>query len=197
VKDKHHRYVTISDVELAALPDNVRFECYVFERQRFDLPANYLVACSTYRFADPGEGIYVHGGLSPEETIVPLAVFTPVTITPKPLTVRLLADEFRYSVKSLIRLELVNPNNYACQELRVEVLNANVEAALFEIGDLDPLGQAEIQIEARFRRSTEDLTALQVQISYQVLGQPYSQVEELPVKMKRIMTTTFDLEELL
>jgi hypothetical protein len=50
---------------------------------------------------------------------VPLTVFTPVTITPKPLTVRLLADEFRYSVKSLIRLELVNPNNYACQELRV------------------------------------------------------------------------------
>jgi len=34
-------------------------------------------------------------------------------------------------------------------------------------------------------------------ISYQFLGQPYSQVEELPVKMKRIMTTTFDLEELL
>jgi len=29
VKDKHHRYVTTSDVELAALPDNVRFECYV------------------------------------------------------------------------------------------------------------------------------------------------------------------------
>jgi len=27
VTDKHHRYVTISDEELAALPDNVRFEC--------------------------------------------------------------------------------------------------------------------------------------------------------------------------
>jgi hypothetical protein len=80
VSDQHHRYVTISDKELAALPDNVRFECYVFERERFDLPTNYLAARSTYRFAEAGAGIYVHGGLSPEETIVPLTVFTPATV---------------------------------------------------------------------------------------------------------------------
>jgi len=84
VEDRHHRYVTISDKELAALPDNVRFECYVFERKRFDLPTNYLAARSTYRFAEAGEGIYVHGGLSPEETIVPLTVFTPAAVTPSP-----------------------------------------------------------------------------------------------------------------
>ena len=73
------------------------------------------------------------------------------------------------------------------QEVRVEVLSANVEAAPSEIGDLDPLAQAEIQIEARIRRSAGDLTALQVQIGYQFLGQLHSQVEELPVKMKWVM----------
>jgi len=196
VDDRHHRYVTISDEELAALPGNVRFECYVFERDRFDLPANYLAARSTYRFAEAGEGIYVHGGLSPEETIVPLTVFTPVAVTPKPLAIRLLADEFRYGVKSLVRLELVNPNRYACQEVRVEVLNSNVEAAPVVVGDLDALRQAEVQIEARIRRSGEDLAALQVWVTYRFLGQPHSQTEELPIKMKRIMTTTFDVDEL-
>ena len=196
VTDRHHRYVTISDAELAALPDNVRFECYVFERQRFDLPDNYLAARSTYRFADPGEGIYVHGGLSPEETIVPLTVFAPVVVTPKPLTVRLLTDEFRYGVKSRIRLELVNPNQYACQKVRIAVLNPNVEMAPALVGDLDALSQSEVQIEARIRRSAEDLTALQVRVDYQFLGQSQRQVVELPVKMKRIMTTTFDLDEL-
>jgi len=196
VDDRHHRYVTISDEELAALPDNVRFECYVFERERFDLPANYLAARSTYRFAEAGEGIYVHGGLSPEETIVPLTVFTPAAVAPKPLTVRLLADEFRYGVKSLVRLELVNPNRYACQEVHVEVLNSNIEAAPVVVGDLDALSQAEVQIEARIRRSGEDLTALQVRVTYRFLDQPHSQTEELPIKMKRIMTTTFDVDEL-
>ena len=196
VTDKHHRYVTISDAELKALPDNVRFECYIFEKERFGLPTNYLAARSTYRFSDPGEGIYVHGGLSPEETIVPLTVFAPVAVKPKPLTVRLLADEFRYGVKSLIRLELVNPNQYACQEVHVEVLNSNIVAALTVVGDLDALSQTEVQVEARFRRITEETTALQVRIGHKFLGQPYSQVENLPVKMKRIVTTTFDLDEL-
>jgi hypothetical protein len=196
VTDKHHRYVTISDEELAVLPGNVRFECYIFERQRFGLPTNYLAARSTYRFGDPGEGVHVHGGLSPEETIVPLTIFTPVTVTPKPLTVRLLADEFRYGVKSFIRLELVNPNQYACQKVRVEVLNPNVEAAPVVVGDLDALSQTEVQIEARIRRVTEEMTVLQVRVGYEFLGQPHSQVVGLPVKMKRIMTTTFDLDEL-
>ena len=196
VQDKHRRYVTISDAELKALPDNVRFECYIFERERFGLPTNYLAARSTYRFSDPGEGIYVHGGLSPEETIVPLAVFAPVAVKPKPLMIRLLADEFRYGVKSLIRLDLVNPNQYTCQEVHVEVLDSSVEAALTMVGDLDPLSQAEVQIEARIRRITEEMTTLQVRVSHKFLGQPHSQVEKLPVKMRRIMTTAFDLDEL-
>jgi len=196
ITDKHHRYVTISDAELKALPDNVRFECYIFEKERFGLPTNYLAARSTYRFTDPGEGIYVHGGLSPEETIVPLTVFAPVAVKPKPLTVRLLADEFRYGVKSLIRLELVNPNQYASQEVHVEVLNSNIVAALTVVSDLDALSQTEVQIEARFHRIIEETTALQVRVGHKFLGQPYSQVENLSVKMKRIVTTTFDLDEL-
>jgi len=196
VKDKHHRYVTINDKQLAALPDNVRFECYVFERERFDLPTNYLAARSTYRFAHPGEGIYVHGGLSPEETIVPLTVFTLVAVLPKPLTVGLLVGEFRYGVKSLIRLELVNLNQYACQDVRVEVLNPHVATVPAVVGNLDALSQMEVRMEARIRRSAGDLAALRVRVGYQFLGRPYSQVEELSIKMKRIMTTTFDLDDL-
>jgi hypothetical protein len=124
---------------------------------------------------------------------VPLTVFTPVVVTPSPLTVRLLADEFRYGVKSFIRLELVNPNQYACQKVHAEVLTPNVEAGSVVVGDLNALSQTEVQIEARIRRVTEEMTALQVRVGYEFLGQPHSQVVGLPVKMKRIMTTTFDL----
>lgn len=196
VTDKHHRYVTISDKELAALPANVRFECYVFERGRFGLPTNYLAARSSYRFTGAGEDVYIHGGLSPEETIVPLAVFAPVAVAPKPLTVHLLTDELRYGVKSFIRLGLVNPNQYPCQGVQVEVLSPNVQATAATVGDLGTLSQIEVQIEARIRKSGEEMTKLQVQVRYEFLGQAHSQTVELPVKMKRLMTTTFDLDEL-
>jgi hypothetical protein len=36
---------------------------------------------------------------------LPLTVFTPAVVTPEPLAVRLLADEFRYGVKSLVQME--------------------------------------------------------------------------------------------
>ena len=196
VTDKHHRYVTISDAKLLALPDNVRFECYILAKQRFGLPDHYLGARSTYRFVDPGEGVCVHGGLSPEETIVPLAVFSPVTVEPKPLTIRLLADEFRYDVKSIIRLELVNVNQYACQETRVSVLTPNVETELVHLGELAATSPIEAQLEARIRRAAGETASLTIRIDYTFLGHPRSQIAELPIEMKRIMTTTFDFDDL-
>lgn len=134
VDDKHHRYVTINDKELAALPGNVRYECFVFERKRFGLRTNFLTARGMYRFGGAGEDVYTHGGLSPEETVIPLAVFAPAAVALRPLTIRLLTDELRYGVKLSIRLELVNPNPYACQNVTVAVLNSNVEAAPWSSG---------------------------------------------------------------
>lgn len=196
VTDKHHRYVTIDDKALAALPANVRFECYVFGREQFGLPTNYLAARSSYRFTAAGENVYIHGGLSPEETVVPLAVFAPVAVTPTPLTIRLLTDELRYGVKLLIRIEIVNPNRYACQDLQIEIPSRSVQADPLFLEEMEALGHVEVEVEARIRRGSEKMTTLPVQIRYTFLGETHSQTVELPVKMKRLMTTTVDLNDL-
>ncbi len=49
---------------------------------------------------------YIHGGLTPEETLIPMALFTPQTVSSKPLTLRLLNNEFYYARKSEVRLDL-------------------------------------------------------------------------------------------
>jgi hypothetical protein len=87
-QDKHHRYISINDDELKQLPVNVQFQCYLFEKNRFGLEQNYLAARNYYRFIETNASTYIHGGLSPEETLVPVAVFTPLTVSPKPLGVR-------------------------------------------------------------------------------------------------------------
>jgi len=99
-------------------------------------------------------------------------------------------------IRDSIQLELVNPNQYACQQVCVQVLTPGTGADTATVGDLEALSQTEVQIEARIRRGTEDLAALQVRVGYLFLGQLHSQVAELPVRMKRIMTTSFDLDEL-
>lgn len=195
VEDKHHRYVTMSDKALAALPGNVRFECYIFEREKFNLRTNYLAARSTYRFVDPGERLYVHGGLSPEETVVPVTVFTPLMAKAKPLTIRFLVDELRYDVKSFVRLEVVNPNDYPGQEICAEIVTPGVEAVPATLKNLERLGHTEVCIETRVRRADTQTLPLQVRITWQFLGQPQSQLEEAPVRIRRMVTTAFDMEE--
>ena len=196
VEDKHHRYVTISDEELADLPDNARFQCYYIERGRFNLPRNYLAARGYYRFLKTEETFYVHGGLTPEETIVPLATFTHVVVTPRELTVRLLHDEFRYGVKATIELEITNPNEYACTDLETAILTPKVSYETARLNELSALDTETLSMEARFARATPDPKSLDIRISYRFLDQPCAQQLALPITMKSMMEIT-DLDELL
>jgi hypothetical protein len=196
LKDPHHRYIAVSDDGMEALPDNVDFECYRFRRKVFGLNTNYVVARGYGRFKGTDETAYVHGGLTPEETIVPLCVFQPVVEVPKALTVRLLEDEFRYGAKATIHLELVNVNPYPSLDLRVEVLDENVDCEPVELEALGGHKDIELNIPARIWRRDEEVSSLRLQVSYQALGERRQQVEVLAITMRSMMESGFDLEDL-
>ncbi|MFQ5854903.1 MAG: hypothetical protein ACE5LU_04575 [Anaerolineae bacterium] len=197
VLDKHQRYVRISDSELHALPDNTRYQCYTFERERFGLDENYLAAKRHYRFLPTTGSTYIHGGLTPEETLVPVAVFTPLTVSPKPLTVRLLDREFYYARKSEVRVELVNTNAYPCESVRLEIQNPNVDAPGVELAIMGPMSEEIVTLDGRFRRSQGDIDKLHIRVTYDFLEQPQQQEVEEAVEMKSMMEPAFDLTELL
>lgn len=197
VQDKHHRYVSIGDSELQQLPDNIQYQCYTFERKPFGLDKNYLAARAHYRFLGTTESTYIHGGLTPEETLIPVAIFTPRTVSPKPLAVRLLSNQFYYERKSEIQIELVNVNTYPCEAVRLEILNTNVDATGIELDILAPMSQAAVTIEGRFRRSRGEVGMLQIRVGYSFLGQPQQQDIEQTVEMKSMMKPAFDMNELL
>ncbi len=190
----HHRYIALSDEEMERLPDNVDFECYRLRKGVFDLNENYLVARGYGRFKRTDEAAYVHGGLTPEETIVPLCVFQPVVEEAKDLTVRLLDDEFRYGAKGTVRLELVNVNPYPCLDVRLEILDEKVEHNSAELGALPARQDTGVDIPVRIWR--RDMAELRLLISYQVLRERRRQLEELPITIRSMMESGFDLEEL-
>ena len=179
------------------MPENIKYQCYTFERKRFGLDENYLAAKAHYRFLPTTRSTYVHGGLTPEETLVPVVVFTPLTISPKRLVVRLLRTEFYFGRKSEIPLEIVNTNAYACENMSVEVRSPAVEAARVEMGTLAAMSRDAVTLEGRFRRSRGELSSLQLRITYDFLDQPQQQDVEVPIEMKSMMTTAFDVRELM
>lgn len=197
VLDKHHRYVRINDSELRQLPDNIEYQCYTFEQKRFGLEENYLAARRHYRFLPTTGSTYIHGGLTPEETLVPVAVFTPLTVSPKPLVVHLLDREFYYGRKSEIQVELVNTNAYPCEAVQVEIQNPNVDVSGVELDVLAPMSQEVVTLVGRFRRSQGEIHALRIRVTYSFLEQPQQQDVEVLVEMQSIMKQAFDLDELM
>jgi hypothetical protein len=116
---RHHRYLALADKKFEALPQVAESQCYLVSRQRFKTKYNYLIARSYYRFSETDEDFYVHGGLTPEEVVVPIAHFEPKPLDIKAPTFRLLGNQFRYAVKSTLRFEIGNPNSYPLENVRV------------------------------------------------------------------------------
>lgn len=196
VTDKHHRYVSVSDAEMAALPENARYQCYFIEKERFQLDANHLAARGYYRFVKTDENYYVHGGLTPEETIVPYAVFERVTLELKRPTIRLLTDEFRYGVKTHARLEIVNPNEQALLNVDVSIQAPNVEANSVSLAEVPGLEARTVTIaDVRIRRGAAEVDQLTVVVAYEFAGRAYRETHEFGITMKSLMETTFDFSE--
>lgn len=196
--DEHHRYLSLADQELAKLSANVRYDCYVLKRQDFELDANYLVARKLYRFRETDETAYIHGGLTPEETLTPLAIYRPITLSPKPLQLSQAGTPKIYlGTKFTLSLEITNLNSYPCDQVIIEIADPNIQAEPMQLGGLPQLKREPIKMTAQCRR-TADVTAkkLHVRIVYRFLGQPWVDETDIPVQIVDPAATKFALDNL-
>lgn len=192
---QHHRYLTLSDEQVVDLPQAVSVQCYVIDRQKFKTHANYLAARRYYRFIETSEDFYVHGGLTPEEIVVPFArfVFQPLSVqTP---TVRLLKNQYRYAIKSVIEFEIGNPNSFALDNIRLQLRGVEAEEVLIET--LPGKHSTQVAFQTVFRkeprRSDNRDLILSIQYEYQ---ERLSEPVEVPVtiSLKGVMETRDDFD---
>lgn len=177
VLDKHHRYVAVSDERLQGRPQVIDAQCYIVERARFGTRQNYLVARGYYRFLETSEDFAVHGGLTPEEVVVPFARFELKPVVVEPPTVRLIPQQFRYAVRSSVQFEVGNPNSYRLENVTVALSGVDSEES--EIAVLAPRQQVTVQIPAVFKREpggshTRELVA---RVGYECQGRAFGPVE--------------------
>jgi len=104
--DKCHRFISLSSEEFERLSKNHKNQCYFLDKELYGNNENYLIARGYYRFIKTDQSFYVHGGVTPEETIVPFAVFRKTAISIEKPKISLLDNLFRYAVKSFIKLEI-------------------------------------------------------------------------------------------
>ena len=147
---QHHRYISISDEQLSKVPQMVEAQCYIIDRKKFKTFESYLAARQYFRFAETDQDFYVHGGLTPEEVVVPFSRFEFTQADIKSPTLRLPKSEFRYAVKSLLEFEIGNPNTVPLEDIYIRLRGVSTDEVHIEI--LPPKATKMISFQTTFKR---------------------------------------------
>lgn len=194
---RSHRYVTVSGERFAGLADNLKLDCFFLPANDFMNPQNVLCARRGNRFLPTDKDFYVHGGLLPEEIIVPYLVFEPAAVSTQDLTVLLKKNEFRYRMET-VELEIGNPNDSAVEQIRVSLLNGNVDSEPARIALLNGKKNMMVQMKARFKLTSvsEDQNNLSIRVRFQAHGEQHSFDKQVKISMRKMVeeksTSVFD-----
>ena len=191
--EKHHRFIPLSDEKFAELPQLASSQCYLIDRQVFKTNKNYLIARQYYRFLKTQENFYVHGGLTPEEVIVPFARFTCEPVTPTHPTIHLDTKEFRYAVRSKIVLEVGNPNAFSLEALNLRLVDADAEEVF--ILSLATKQIMTVEFNTIFRKAlgTANTRTLTLRVRYECQGRAFIAPDQpFDITLKSLMEVSSD-----
>ncbi len=189
----HHRFLPVDDEVFATLPQVVGTQCYLIDRRKFKTNHNYLIARQYYRFMQTQANFYVHGGLTPEEVVVPFARFTCRSITPKPPSLHLITKEYRYAVKSTIELELGNPNEFPLDALGIRLVDADANEML--ITALTAKQTRHVKLTTVFRKTpgSAKTRSLTLRVRYEYQGHQFTLSDQtFEITMKSLMEVDDD-----
>jgi hypothetical protein len=185
---RSHRYLEVSNERFVTLADNLKLDCFFLPANDFYLPTNVLCARRSNRFLTLDKDVFVHGGLLPEEVVVPYMTFEPATVPLQNLDILLKKNQFRYRLETL-ELEIGNPNEAAVEQVQVSVLNGNVEWDFEPIPQLNGHRNLVRQASARFKPTTlpEDQTRLSLRIRFRCRGESQMFDVKLPIVMRKMV----------
>ena len=158
-----------------------------------------MIAKSYNRFLKTNEDVYVHGGISPEEHIIPLLKFEKVNVTLNKPSVVLKNNTFRFNTLANFILDIKNFNEYQISNLTITILNDNIKVRNddFSVGDIDSYKSKEYTIgNARITNNKEINQYLKLQLNYEFIGKKYSDTIILELNIKSIQENKIDLNDL-
>jgi hypothetical protein len=194
-EDRHHRYISVTKSRAAKPTAYDEAHCYIIRADTHGTQRDYYIPRGYGRFITTKESIYVHGGLSPEETIVPFCRLERVEIKAKQPDIRLPDNLIRYSVKANLVFVVGNPNSYEMTGIELKVAESDLSGV---VADAIPAGiSIEITIPVRIKRQSgaSSLENITVEGSFELHGQRFPvQPITVPVKVRSLMEskTEFD-----
>jgi bifunctional DNA-binding transcriptional regulator/antitoxin component of YhaV-PrlF toxin-antitoxin module len=184
------RYIVVSKEKFSRLPDNWKEDCFFLDATEFGNDSHYLSARRGNRFVKTDDNFFAHGGLSPEEIIVPHLIFEAVKASLQDLTLLLARNEFRYR-KERIVLEIGNPNDFAVENIRISVINSNIDTDQATIDVLNGKTKSAVEMSAQFKQTAnvDERDNLILRIRFTCRDEKHEQSATMPIKMRAMVET--------
>jgi len=194
-KDRHHRYITVPKARAANPTAYDQSHCYIVRADAFGTREHYFIARGYDRFIETEESIYVHGGLTPEETIVPFCKLVRTEIEVLQPTIRLPDNVVRYSVKADLVFVVGNPNDYEITNVELNVVESDLPGVFVARIPAGIATEVTIPVRIKRRPGAPDLEAITVEGAFELQGQRFAiQPIRIPVEARSLMETKAEFD---
>ena len=204
--DEKHRFAAVAPQHVDDIPDNLWALGYRFKQpfasddKIFFLPKGH----NTVRQSSRAKG-YLHGGGTPEEVIVPTAIYKLVKTTWIPPAVRFLnlnlakeTQRAKFYIQRVVTLkvEIQNPNAMDISILRASVTSPETDLKSCEVAII-PAGKVNtIQMSLYFKKAALGEKSLEIEIEYEISDEQHTLSLTLECEFKSAMAGGFSLKDL-
>lgn len=204
--NEKHRFATVYDEQVNEVPQNLweigyRFKRpFASEKTTFFLPKGH----NTVRNVGAVKG-YMHGGVTPEEVIVPIASYKLLKAAWKPLGIRFLnldlakeTGRAKFYIQRIVTLEIEiqNPNATDVHILRSTITSPEADIKNCETITVPSGSVKALQMSCYFKKTALGEKPLEVEISYEIAGEMHTLQLALNSEFKSAVTGGFSLKDL-
>ncbi|MDP3029038.1 MAG: hypothetical protein Q8O04_05995 [Deltaproteobacteria bacterium] len=204
--NEKHRFSAVPDEQVNEIPQNLwaighRFKRpFASENTTFFLPRGH----NTVRHAGAVKG-FMHGGVTPEEVIVPTASYKMVKAAWKTLAARFLnldlareTGRAKFYVQRVVTLniELQNPNATDIRILRATVITPEADLKSCETVTIPAGSVKPLRMSCYFKKAALGGKPLEIEIAYEIAGEQHTLPLVLESEFKSAMAGGFSLRDL-
>lgn len=198
-KESDYRFIAVNDEDFESTKNAIGALCYALDKNRYGTQYNYFIAKRYNRFIRNEMKGYVHGGITPEESIVPLLHFAFDATQCKHPEITLGNDMLRFAVSTKLSIIVKNFNEFALEDICISIQNSNIKYNQVEGVSVD--GYATTLIEIPGVRITKALDKknnerMMLRVTYSANGRKYTFDSEVAMPMKSVQSSGSDLSDL-
>jgi hypothetical protein len=204
--NERYRFSVIKKSEADKIPSNLWDFGYRFSQPFIKEDLVYFIpkGHNTVKVGGAYRG-YAHGGASPEEVLVPAAVFKPIKLTWKEPALRFIGLKIdKKSGKAVfyiqriisIKIEIQNPNSEPIRILQVNVLSPRADVKGYSKPEIGGEKSEVISVDCYFNKAALEEGELIIQIIYEISGEEYTISLKAAAEFKSASAVGFNLKDL-